>query len=167
VTRETGHAVPELRERAYDAADAALLVEQANALNEQLYGHADQTPLDAAEFAAEARGHFVVAYLDGQPAGCGGYRRHTDDPTGRTAEIKRMYVRADARRAGLGRALLAALEESARRDGYTQIILDVGAKQHAAHSLYEAGGYHRIPGFSIYHDRPGNRSYAKSLSSPP
>lgn len=94
---------------------------------------------------------------------CGGYRRYPEDPSGHTAEVKRMYVAPECRRCGLGQAILAGLEDSARSDGYARIILDVGRKQHAAHALYEATGYHRIPGFSIYRDIPGNRAYAKDL----
>lgn len=73
-----------------------------------------------------------------------------------------MYVAAECRRCGFGRAILAHLEDSARSDGYARIIIDVGSKQPAAHALYEAAGYHRIPGFSIYRDSPGNRAYAKN-----
>ena len=58
-------------------------------------------------------GVFLVAYADGVPAGCGGWRSHGDD--GETAEIKRMYVAPEARRRGIARRLLAALEDSARR----------------------------------------------------
>ena len=43
------------------------------------------------------------------------------------------------------------------------VIFDVGAKQHPVHALYEATGYHRITGFSIYRDSPGNRTYGKNL----
>ncbi len=164
MTRTPGRAEVILRAQSFDAEEAALLIEQADAANEALYGHPDETPLRASEFDPSNRGLFLVAYVDEQAVACGGYRSLPDDTTGTTAEIKRMFVCPESRRAGLGRVILARLEESARADGYSRVILDVGSKQHAAHALYEAAGYHRIPGFSIYRDRPGNRAYAKDFS---
>lgn len=157
------HAEVTLRPGPFDATDAATLLEQADATNVALYGHPDATPLHPATSSPDKRGLFLVAYDDGYPVACGGYRRYPEDSSGRIAEVKRMYVAAESRRCGLGRAVLARLEDSARPDGYTRIILDVGSKQPAAHALYEAAGYHRIPGFSIYRDKPGNRAYAKDL----
>lgn len=161
--RGKSHAEVTLRARQFDATDAAVLLEQADATNVVLYGHPDATPLYPADFDPRRHGLFLVAYDGGSPVACGGYRRYPEDPSGRTAEVKRMYVAAECRRCGLGRAILAHLEDSARSDGYSRIILDVGSKQPAAHGLYEAAGYHRISGFSIYRDSPGNRAYAKDL----
>jgi GNAT superfamily N-acetyltransferase len=49
------------------------------------------------------RGVFLIAYLDGQPVGCGALR--SLPPTGaRVAEIKRMYTAPAARRRGVSRA---------------------------------------------------------------
>lgn len=154
---------PELRVEPYDSPAASLLIAKAHAVNEALYGHPDETPVDPEEFLPECGGIFLVGYLDGVPVACGGYRRHEDDLQGKVAEIKRMYVEPDYRRRGLARRLLAALEDAARTAGYTRVILDTGSKQPEAHRLYESCSYHRIPGFSIYRDRPGNRAYAKDL----
>lgn len=140
------------------------MIARAHAVNEELYGHPDQTPVSPTEFLPWHGGVFVVAYLDDTPIGCGGYRRHLDDPTGGTAEIKRMYVEPHARRRGVARRLLARLEEEAQAAGYQSVILDTGSKQAAAHSLYESCGYIRTAGFSIYKDRPGNRAYVKQLN---
>ncbi|MFF0532850.1 GNAT family N-acetyltransferase [Nocardia amikacinitolerans] len=81
------------------------------------------------EFDPVCRGIFVVAYLAGSPIACGGYRKHLDDSTGRTAEIKRMYVEPELRRSGIARELLTELESKARADGYRAAILDCGSKQ--------------------------------------
>ena len=70
---------------------------------------------DGARIAAPASefgppdGVFLVARLDGRDVGCGAVRRLDD----RTAEIKRMWVDPTARGAGIGRRVLAALEEAA------------------------------------------------------
>lgn len=157
----------EVRTATFTDHDARTLIAAADAYNAHLYGHPDQTPIQPDEFDPAQGGLFLVAYRDGVPAGCGGYRRATDTNhthhTNHTAEFKRLYVQPTARRHGIARALLTQLEEHARKAGYNRAILDVGSKQHAAHTLYETSGYHRIPGFSIYRDRPGNRAYAKDL----
>ncbi|WP_084520172.1 GNAT family N-acetyltransferase [Nocardia mexicana] len=147
----------------YDSPAATTLIVKANSVNEELYGHPDQTPVSPDEFAPEQGGGFVVAFVDDVPVGCGGYRRHVGDPTGATAEIKRMYVEPDLRRSGIASQVLGHLEEGARRAGYRAAILDTGSKQVAAHALYEACGYRRTTGFSMYKDRPGNRAYRKEL----
>ncbi|MGW6332153.1 GNAT family N-acetyltransferase [Nocardia rhamnosiphila] len=156
-------AVAELRVEPYDSPAATAMVQAANRTNTALYGHADQSPLSTNEFSPESRGRFIVAYLDGAPVACGGYRRHHDDHSGKTAEIKRMYVEPHVRRLGLARTVLSRLERDARADGYTTAILDTGSKQHAAHALYEQYGYQRTASFGTYRDKPGNRAYLKSL----
>src|SRR5690242_6043496 len=52
----------------------------------------------------------LVAYRDGTPVGCVGLRLG-EPPAG---EITKMYVRPAARRTGVARRLLAAVEDAAR-----------------------------------------------------
>ncbi|MBN1174102.1 MAG: GNAT family N-acetyltransferase [Micromonosporaceae bacterium] len=158
------HAGPVLRIEPFTSPAARTLIAQADLFNESLYGHADQSPIDPHQFDVEAGGQFIVAYLDNEPVGCGGLRKAESPAPTDAGEIKRMFVVEHARRRGLARRILAALEEAARGYGYSQVVLDTGSKQDAAHCLYESAGYHRIPGFTIYRDRPGNRAYAKSLA---
>lgn len=89
-------------------------------------------------------GAFLVARLDGAPVGCGGVRRLEPG----VAEVKRMFVAPAARRAGVGRRLLAALEEEARRLGGTVVRLDTDEALAPAVALYERAGYHRIPPYN-------------------
>jgi hypothetical protein len=110
-------------------------------------------------------GVFLIVYRNGLPVACGGLRRAHPPAPQDAGEIKRMFVVEAARRQGMGRLLLAALEDAARLYGYPQVILDTGHKQQAAHALYEDCGYHPIPGFTIYRDVPGNRAYAKDIPS--
>ncbi|MGW4368054.1 GNAT family N-acetyltransferase [Nocardia takedensis] len=151
---------------AYDSPDARALIDKANAYNAELYGHPDQTPVSAQEFDPDHGGLFFVAYDNGEPVACGGYRRHLEDPSGATVEIKRMYVEVDHRRSGLASRVLRWLEDTAHAAGYRTAILDCGSKQSAAHALYESCGYVRVKSFSIYKDKPGNRAYAKPLETP-
>jgi putative acetyltransferase len=105
--------------------------------------------LDADE-VADGRGAFLVAFRRGAPTGCGAVRRLDD----RTGELKRMYVSPEARGGGVGRALLAALEEEARSLGLGRVVLETGVRQDRAIRLYERAGYSRIPPFGEYVGSP-------------
>jgi GNAT superfamily N-acetyltransferase len=89
-------------------------------------------------------GAFLIAYLDGEAVGCGGFKRLDV----RTAEIKRMFVAADARGRGLGRRILEQLESGARAAGYDTIRLDTGDRLPVAIELYRSAGYHEIPDYN-------------------
>jgi len=120
----------------------------------------DDTPVDPADFDPP-HGAFLVVYLDDAPVGCAGWRGRGDD--GRTAELKRMYTDPAVRNRGVARAVLAAVEESARAAGRTRMILECGSKQPEAIAFYQANGYDRIPDFGHYKDAPGVRSFGRDL----
>jgi putative acetyltransferase len=77
---------------------------------------------------------------------CGAVRRF--DAT--TAELKRMYVVRHARRPGIERGLVEALEREARLLGITKVILETGTRLAPAIRLYAAMGYRPIPLFGEY-----------------
>jgi GNAT superfamily N-acetyltransferase len=101
--------------------------------------------LDADE-VAEGRGAFLVAYIDGQPIGCGAVRR--TDAT--VAEIKRMYVAPSARGCGVGKRIVVELEAVARELGVRRLVLETGPRQPEAIALYERAGFVEIPLFGEY-----------------
>ena len=70
------------------------------------------------------------------------------------AEIKRMFVRAEARGHGVGRRLLEALENAARRRNVERISLETGIRQPEAIGLYRASGYRDCPPFGAYTPDP-------------
>jgi DNA-binding MarR family transcriptional regulator/GNAT superfamily N-acetyltransferase len=80
--------------------------------------------------------------------GCVGLRI---DPRGRVAEVKRLWVAADARGLGLGRRLLEAVEEHARRAGVERVRLETNRSLTEAQALYRASGYRSIP---LFDDEP-------------
>ncbi len=112
------------------------------------------------EEIAAGRGHFVVAWLDGEPAGCGAIRMLSED----SAELKRMYVVPAARGRGVSKAVLAALEGEAAALGATRVVLETGDKQLAALGLYAGAGYARIPCFGAYAASPTSICMAKTLT---
>ncbi len=80
---------------------------------------------------------FLVARVDGQATGCGAIL--LDDPG--YAEIKRIYVKAEARRLGIGVAILQELERQARNENRARILLETGIHQPEALALYMRAGY--------------------------
>jgi GNAT superfamily N-acetyltransferase len=95
---------------------------------------------------ADGRGAFLVAYVDGQPVGCGAVRRIEPN----VVEIKRMYVAPVARGRGVGRQVLLELEAEARRLGATRLVLETGPRQPEALALYSRAGFVEIPNFGEY-----------------
>jgi GNAT superfamily N-acetyltransferase len=122
------------------------LVEAMIAELEPLYGRIDVPGAPTASPAqlAPPDGGFLVGWLAGEAVACGGVKRL--DAT--TCEIKRMYVAPRARGSGMARALLAALEDEARRLGYAVARLDTGPQQPHAERLYRSAGYAEIPDFN-------------------
>ncbi len=102
---------------------------------------------------------FVVARLDGQPAGCGALRPLEPG----VGEVKRMYTAPWARGNGVALAVLTALEEHARQRGYQALRLETGDRQLAALRLYERAGYRPIPCYGRYASRAWSRCFEKQL----
>ena len=120
------------------------------ALNAELTGAysepgANHFHLDAAE-VAEGRGAFLVVQRNQTPVGCGAVRR-LDAETG---ELKRMYVAPSERGHGIGRRLVQALEDEARKLGVRRLVLETGIRQDAALALYRATGFRTIPLYGEY-----------------
>jgi putative acetyltransferase len=88
---------------------------------------------------------FFVARVDGAPVGCGGVALLGD-----FAEVKRMYVRAAVRGAGVAQALLARLEAETRDAGMTVLRLETGDRQERAMAFYERAGFQRRGAFGAY-----------------
>jgi len=114
--------------------------------------------LDPDEVAPGA-GVFVVARIGGRAVGCGALRclrepalvRELGEAVG---ELKRMYVAPEMRGHGIGRALLARLEDEARALGLTRLVLETGTRQAEALALYRSAGYVAIPAYGEYAASP-------------
>lgn len=96
-----------------------------------------------ADFSAP-KGRFMVAWLDGQPVGCGGVKKLDAE----TAEMKRVYVAPEARSKGVANALVAALEDAGRALGFAKMRLDTGRSQPHARALYLKRGYREIADYN-------------------
>jgi putative acetyltransferase len=88
---------------------------------------------------------FFVAYIDGAAVGCGAVALFDG-----YAELKRMYTRAAACGRGVGKALLARLEQEARAAGKPRLRLETGTLQTSAIALYEGCGFRACGAFGHY-----------------
>jgi DNA-binding MarR family transcriptional regulator/GNAT superfamily N-acetyltransferase len=89
-------------------------------------------------------GLFVIARLDGEAVGCGGFKR-ADKATG---EIKRVWTAPSARGIGVARRMLRTLEAAAREKGLKTLRLDTNRALTEAHALYRSEGYREIARFN-------------------
>ena len=109
-----------------------------------LYPAMPSMPPATVEDFSPPGGAYLVGFADGEAVCGGGLKRLDDD----AAEIKRMYVVPAARRQGVARALLAALEGTARGLGYAIVRLDTGARQPHAKALYGASGFVEVGNYN-------------------
>jgi GNAT superfamily N-acetyltransferase len=139
----------ELRTVGYDDPVAGELVECVQQEYVVRYGGRDAAVVDPAEFCPP-EGLFLVAEVDGVPAGCGGWRVHE---TG-VVELKRMYVAPGFRRHGIARRVLGELETTAAATGHRRVVLNSGGRQPEALALYARAGYTPVPGYGVYAESP-------------
>jgi GNAT superfamily N-acetyltransferase len=155
----------EVVERSYDHPDSVRLLTAFYGEQVDRYGAAD--PIDAdADMYARPQGLFVVAYVNGSPAACGGYR--TRQPG--LIEIKKLYTAPAHRRQRLSLLVLSRLETDAASHGGHGAVLETGARNHAALELFKHVGYQPTSHYVAGRDPAINRPFFKdlrALNSPP
>jgi peptidyl-dipeptidase Dcp len=104
--------------------------------------------------------HFWVVEVDGQIKGMVGIQRRDDTE----AELRRMSVAGDARRQGIGWALLETTESFCREQGYQQIRLTTVTLLQPAIAMYIRFGY-RLTGEDQYGEISGQH-FVKRLDGP-
>lgn len=90
-------------------------------------------------------GIMLLALVDGQVAGCGGFRPLLDVDYANACEMKRLFVRPAFRRFGLGRLLAQGLIDAASQAGYSAMLLDTLDDMESARGLYESLGFESVP----------------------
>lgn len=110
-------------------------------------------------YAVEAGGALLLAYVDGQAAGCCGLRRLQDVDYAGAAEMKRLYVRKMFRGFGIGRALTEAILDAARLGDYHCVLLDTLSEMETARALYQELGFYEIAPY--YHNPIAGAHYLK------
>ncbi|MCP4581150.1 MAG: GNAT family N-acetyltransferase [candidate division Zixibacteria bacterium] len=82
-------------------------------------------------------GRMLLAYSDDTLAGCVGMRKFDQG----VCELKRMYVKPEFRKQGIGRQLAEAVIARARDTGYKLMRLDTLANMTEAVNLYRSLGF--------------------------
>jgi ribosomal protein S18 acetylase RimI-like enzyme len=101
---------------------------------------------------------FILARdAQGQAVGCGAYRFLDDG----IAEIKRMYAKPGT--SGVGAAMLAYLEVSAKGKGYAQCQLETRRVNERAIIFYRKHGYQEIASYGKYVGRAEAICFGKEL----
>jgi GNAT superfamily N-acetyltransferase len=97
--------------------------------------------MEAIEIFMPPQGWIFLAFDDGAPAGCACARQLEDS----IAELKRMYVRPNHRRRGIGGLLVDATVGAARQSQYSVLRLDSAGFMSDAHALYRSFGFRDRP----------------------
>ena len=103
-------------------------------------------------------GEYLLGAVGGAPVGVCQLRfRWSVWKSAEDCWLEDLFVREEARRSGLGRALVEAALERARERGCKRIELDVNEDNSAARALYEACGFQtepKPPGRTLFIGRP-------------
>ena len=104
--------------------------------------------------------HDVFVAYDGDIAfGCAAFKRYDD----KTAEVKRVFIREEYRGQGISKKLMKLLEQTAKEQGYSGLILESGEILTEAMALYRKIGYRVIPNYGQYKDMPESICMRKEI----
>ncbi len=138
----------------------AIFLEYANSLDVDLcFQGFEQELADLPGEYAEPRGALLLAWVDGQLAGCCALRPLDASDYANAAEMKRLFVRPRFRGLGLGRLLTEAILDAARHADYSCVLLDTLDDMESARALYEDLGFSEIPPY--YHNPFAGAHYLK------
>jgi GNAT superfamily N-acetyltransferase len=150
-----------------------ITVEKADPFSPESCGLIESLSAELAAITGDSgKSHFTVDAMDGErtlwvlarnmrgdAVGCGAIRPLTQD----IAELKRMYSDRSAR--GIGHALLALLETSAKGMGYRELWLETRRVNQRAVRFYEKNGYARIENYGPYIGREEAVCFSKVLAA--
>ena len=109
---------------------------------------------------APPRGAWLLAFVDGVPAGCCALRPLDNADYANATEMKRLFVRKAFRGFGLGRQLAEATLDAALEGGYATVLLDTLDDMESARALYNDLGFSDIPPY--YHNPIPGAHYLKA-----
>lgn len=132
-----------------DQPDVQALIGELDAYLYSLYPAENVYALDIASLLHPNVLFAVVRNAAGSPLGCGAIVVKPE-----YGEIKRMYIRPQARGQGLARRLIETLEAKAMEQGCRTFMLETGPTQAEALVLYERLGYQCRGPFDDYPEDP-------------
>lgn len=115
-----------------------LVIEYTKFLGRDLsFQHVDDELNDLSAKYAPPEGRLLCAAIDDKIIGCVAYHKHTND----RCEMKRLFVREGYREHHAGSKLIEAIINSARADGFKEIVLDTITPLQSAIRLYKKFGF--------------------------
>jgi putative acetyltransferase len=149
--------MPEIKRTNSDNPDFRILTQELDLTLCELYGTKQE---DYEEYNRIVNLDTVVlAYEDGNPVGCGCFKKFNDD----SIEIKRMFVKPQYRGKGIASRILYELETWGYELKYSYSILETGNKQMPAIEMYQGLGYMIIDNCQQYADNGISVCMMKSL----
>ncbi len=139
--------------------DVRALVKQLNEFTFELTPAEYRHHMTVEQMAQADTTLFVARDAGGATLGMGCLRRHENG----VGEVKRMFVTPAARGLGVGGAILARIEDLARQEGLSQIVLETGSNFDAAKRVYERGGFQPSEPVLDYPPSAWTSFYAKEL----
>jgi len=128
---------PAQKDKDYEIAKK-LLVEYGNSLSFHLsFQNFEEELANLPGDYIQPAGCLLLAVYKEQPVGCVGLRKLSDG----VCEMKRLYVKEQFRGLGIGRALVEAVIEQARKIGYNNMRLDTVPSMEVASALYISVGF--------------------------
>ena len=130
-----------------DYAAGKLLIEDYEAVLgvDQCFPNFSEEIANLPGFYGPPGGCLLLARINGELAGCVAVRGFGDGD----CEMKRLYVRPQYRREGVGRRLVETAIRRARELGYARMLLDTLPAMTEAQSLYRSLGFVDVDGYYV------------------
>lgn len=152
----TTNQIEYIRSNSDDAAFITL-IEEFNIVLTADYG-VNQTDYDEQNVFPEPI-DIIMIYNNGTAIGCGGFKNYDET----SAEAKRVYIKPEYRKQGLGRGIMLEIEKWIIEEGYANVVLETGDLQYAAIELYKRMGYSEIDKYPPYENSPASVCFKKNL----
>jgi putative acetyltransferase len=128
-----------------------LFKEYSKSLNENLcFQSFDEELENPLKKYGEPKGCLLLAYLHNEPVGCIALQPLPEEGV---CEMKRLYVRDQIRRQGVGDELVKGVLNEAAKKGYRKMVLDTLERLQPALKLYTKYGFVNT---SAYYENPLN-----------
>src|SRR5512145_695804 len=142
--------------------DVIALIADLDAYQDTLYPAEARYALDLASLSQPNVLFAVARNTDGRAIGCGAVVLNST-----YGEVKRMFVKPEARGLGTARQIIQHLESIAFAGGCRKLMLETGPYQAEALAFYAKQGYERCGPFGDYPEHPLSVFMCRHLASEP